>query len=186
MTQPVLFGPRVRCEPLRVEHTDGVVATFADPVSSRFLPHDLSDPVTVQESMRTRLGYAGPTALGHWAFLHEEKVIGVGHLRPSTELSNDLIEIGWSVDPNYGRRGLATEAAGLLTDYALGEGRVPAVWALIHVNNARSLALARRLGYAKVGLGEHYSGPHSIHVKLPEPARVASGRRCCRSGPHRR
>jgi RimJ/RimL family protein N-acetyltransferase len=155
---------------LRVEHTDGVVATFADPVSNRFFPYDLSDPITVQKSMRKRLAYTGPTQLGHWAFLHEEKVIGVGHLRPSTELSNDLIEIGWSLNPNYGRRGLATEAAGLLTDYALGAGGVPAVWALIHIDNARSLALAGRLGYIQVGFGEHYSAPHSIHVKLPAPA----------------
>jgi RimJ/RimL family protein N-acetyltransferase len=176
VTQPVLIGPRIRCEPLRTEHTDGVVATFTDPLTSRFLGLDLSTPEGLEATVRWRLSYDGPTHLGHWAFIHNGQVIGVGHLLPSRELSSDLIEIGWFLNPQHGRRGLATEAAGLLTDYALGEVGMPAIWALIHVDNIASQALAARLGYTQVGLGDHHGGPHGVHLKLPDlPRTIGDG-----------
>jgi RimJ/RimL family protein N-acetyltransferase len=173
VNQPVLIGRRLRCEPLRAAHTDGVVDVFADPASSRFLARDLSDPDRARESVTWRLAYEGPDHLGHWAFVHEDQVIGVGHLRPSAELPSDLIETGWFLNPRYGRRGLATEAAGLLTDYALGAGGVPAVWALIREDNTASLTLAARRGYLPVGHGEHYGGPapHPCEASVADLAR---------------
>lgn len=147
--------------------TDAVAAVFADPARSALLGANLADPVQVRRMIDTRLSYAGPPELGHWVFERDGTVIGLGHLRPTQELPEGLIEIGWFIGPEHGGTGLATEAAGALLDYGLTTLRLPAVWALIHEDNAASTKLAARLGFRDVGGGRHYGGPHRVHVALP-------------------
>jgi RimJ/RimL family protein N-acetyltransferase len=172
----VLSSRRLRLEPMRPEHGAGVIEVFADPASNRYFPVDLSEPEVARASVAARLAYAGPPELGHWAFVlavpdgtggaAPGEVVGIGHLKPSVELFGDFVEMGWSINPRYGGRGLATEGVRALTRYALDEVGLPAVWALIHPGNGPSLRLAGRLGFHLVGTGLHYGEPHGVHVAL--------------------
>ncbi|HEX4361892.1 MAG TPA: GNAT family N-acetyltransferase [Pseudonocardia sp.] len=179
MGQPLLSSRRLRLEPMRHDHGAGVIDVFADPASNRYFPVDLSDPEAARASVATRLAYAGPPELGHWAFVLAAAgiapaaggpapgdVVGIGHLKPSVELPGEFVEMGWSINPRYGGMGLATEGVRALTRYALDEVGLPAVWALIHPANRPSLRLAERLGFHLVGTGVHYGEPHGVHVAL--------------------
>ena len=56
------------------------------------------------------------------------------------------LEIGYRVDPSYWRRGIATEAARAVRDYALNELRLPRVISLIHPDNIPSRRVAEKNG----------------------------------------
>jgi len=149
--QPILTSERLTLAPLAPDHTEGLVALFADPRASRYFPVDFSDERAARDLVTSRLAFAGPPELGYWTWLLDGQVVGLGHLQPARDLPSELIETGWCVRPDLWRQGLATEAIRSLLDYALSDLRLPAVWALVDSNNAPSLSFARRLGFLPVG-----------------------------------
>ena len=163
--------PRLVLEPLADGHADAVVELFAAPEMSTYLGADLSDRELARAMVRGRLAYEGPPELGQWVLRLDGALVGLAHLRPSYELPGGLPEIGWYLDTRYGGGGLATEAARALLRHGLDELRLSSVWALVHVDNAPSLRVARRLGFLPVGEGVHYGGPHRVHVVLPAHGR---------------
>jgi RimJ/RimL family protein N-acetyltransferase len=56
------------------------------------------------------------------------------------------IELGWTLLRDAWGRGYATEAAVAVRDWALHDMRIPSLISLIHPDNKRSQAVARRLG----------------------------------------
>jgi RimJ/RimL family protein N-acetyltransferase len=164
---PVLRTVRLRLRGLERGDTDAILRVFADPEMSRFLPADFSDPGQCRAMIDRRLAYGGPDGLGHWVFELDGTVIGLGHLRPSWELPGGVPEIGYYVERARGGQGLATEAAAALLEYGLGALGLPAVWALVHEDNAAGLRVAQRLGFLDVGGGIHCGGPHRVSVALP-------------------
>ena len=149
--QPVLTTERLTLAPLVPDHTEGLVALFADPQASRYFPVDFSDERAARALVTSRLEFAGPPALGYWTWLLDGQVVGLGHLQPARDLPGELIETGWCVRPDLWRQGLATEAIRSLLDYALSDLRLPAVWALVDSENAPSIRFADRLGFLSVG-----------------------------------
>lgn len=174
-TQPILTGARLTLEPLAAEHTEGLVAMFAHPRTSRYFPVDFSDEKAARKLVAGRLADAGPPELGYWAWLMDGQVIGLGHLQPARDLPSELIETGWCVRPDLWRRGLAGEAIRLLLGYALTDLRLPAVWALVDDRNTPSLGFARRLGFLPVGERKLDAGLAQVFVKLPAAPGVSGG-----------
>ena len=60
-------------------------------------------------------------------------------------------EIGWTLNRAFWRRGVATEAASALMDFAFSFRRAHRLFALIDVENVASIALAERLGFLREG-----------------------------------
>ncbi|WP_239154025.1 GNAT family N-acetyltransferase [Amycolatopsis sp. FDAARGOS 1241] len=164
---PELTTERLRLRALTEADTDAVVAVFAGPAMSRYLATDFSDPARARAMAARRLAYTGPDGQGHWAIERAEEVIGVAHLRPSSQLPGDVAELGYFIAAQHAGHGYATEAARALIDHGLHGLGLPAVWALVHEDNAASRAVARRLGFLDVGSGEHYGAEHRVLVALP-------------------
>jgi len=61
------------------------------------------------------------------------------------------IEIGWWLAPFAWGHGYATEAACALRDYAFGELALDELSIVLHAENARSVAVARRIGGVYAG-----------------------------------
>jgi RimJ/RimL family protein N-acetyltransferase len=61
------------------------------------------------------------------------------------------LEIGYWVHPGHAGRGVATAAAGALTEAALGLPPVDRVEIVHDLNNAASAQVPRKLGYTRVG-----------------------------------
>nr|WP_083467315.1 GNAT family N-acetyltransferase [Kibdelosporangium sp. MJ126-NF4]CEL22734.1 GCN5-related N-acetyltransferase [Kibdelosporangium sp. MJ126-NF4]CTQ89873.1 GCN5-related N-acetyltransferase [Kibdelosporangium sp. MJ126-NF4] len=165
--QPTLRSERLVIRPLREDDRRDVRDIFGDPEVARFLQVADQPPTWIDEMIDRRLAFAGPAGMGHWAFVEDDILVGIGHLRPSSELVGGVVEIGWFLGREHQGRGLATEAATAIRDHGLHTLRLPAVWALVHKDNQASIKLADRLGFLDVGTGVHYGGPHQVCVALP-------------------
>lgn len=83
-------------------------------------------------------------------YVHQDYVCG----RVTLGLNNDSIrewEIGWAVHPMEWGKGIATEAARCLLDFAFAELSAHRVVAFSHVENTASLRVMEKLGMLQEG-----------------------------------
>ncbi len=77
------------------------------------------------------------------------------HSRPDPEYRRDLapgaVELGYSILPEFRRRGLAEESALAMMAWAGGTHGVRRFVVSISPDNAASVAMARKLGFARIG-----------------------------------
>ena len=73
------------------------------------------------------------TVIGYCGFLHHPEVPGE-------------VEIGYRLHPSYWNRGLVTEAARAVRDYAFADLKLPRVMSLIHPENIPSRRVAEKNG----------------------------------------
>ncbi|GAA3532100.1 GNAT family N-acetyltransferase [Amycolatopsis ultiminotia] len=164
---PELATGRLRLRPLVPADSEAVVALFADPGMSRYFATDFSDPARARGLVAERVAARSPSGQGHWVLEHDGAVIGLASLRPSSALPGATAEIGYSVATAHAGHGFATEAVTALLDHALGYLGLPAVFALVHEDNAASLAVTNRAGFLDVGSRQHFGAPHRVLVALP-------------------
>lgn len=150
--------------PVEERDTDALVSLFADPELSRFHARDLTRPDQVREAAEVWRGYRGPAGTGVWVVERDGELAGICALRVSRALPGDVLECGWHIARAHWGTGLAREVATTLVDRGLA--MAPAVFALVHEDNARALRFAERLGFLDVGGREHYGGPHRVLVAL--------------------
>jgi len=151
--------------PIEERDTDALIALFADPELSRFHERDLTRPDQVREIAASWRDYQGPAGTGLHVVERDGQVVGVAHLRVSTELPGDVLECGWYLAREHWGTGLAREVGATLRDTGLALGG--AVFAVVHEDNTRGRRFTERLGFVDVGGGDHYGGPHRILVALP-------------------
>jgi RimJ/RimL family protein N-acetyltransferase len=83
----------------------------------------------------------------------------------------DEIEIGWTLLPAFWGRGLATEGARAAIAAAFEHIEPDRVISLIAPGNARSLAVAQRLGMRSAGEARHVeTGEDLLVYELPRPS----------------
>lgn len=76
---------------------------------------------------------ANNDVLGYCGFMHHPEM-------------PEEVEIGYRLDPAYWKRGLITEAARAVRDYAFADLKLPRVISLIHPENIPSRRVAEKLG----------------------------------------
>jgi RimJ/RimL family protein N-acetyltransferase len=75
------------------------------------------------------------------------------------------VELGYTVYSEFRRRGYASEAAARLMDHAHGARGVSRFVVSISPENVPSLALARKLGFVKVGAQwDEEDGPEDVFL----------------------
>lgn len=163
---PTLRTARLRLRALRPADLPAYQEMFADPALTWFWHHPPDSPQRVTEMVQRRLAADVPTGMGFWTVEYGGRIVGTAHLRPSPELPARLPETGWYVSVGEQGRGLGAETVAAVLRHAFDGLGLPAVWALVREDNLTSLALARRVGFLDVGGGEHYGGPHRVHVAL--------------------
>lgn len=141
---------RVRLRPIVDADVDAMETYRGDPGVCRFLPFEPQSA----DDIRQRIGYLfGGTSLegerGGVVLAIERRedgaVIGdlvLFHL----DASSGTAEIGWVMSPAAAGRGLATEAVRALVDTAFALYGLRRLVARIDAANARSIALAERVG----------------------------------------
>ena len=134
-----LHTERLTLRPIRADDTDPLVALFADPELGRHHEDDLTDPAEIRRLVRRRLDYRGPKGTGDWIFELNGEVVGIGHLRASTELPDGVFECGWYLARAHWGGGLADEAARAIVGHAHHTLGAPAVFALVHEDNPRGV-----------------------------------------------
>lgn len=91
--------------------------------------------------------------LGWYVLQREDSVLvaSIGFHGPPD--AHGQVEIGYSVLPQFQQRGYATEMAGALIDWALQQEGVRAIRAEVNDANNASLAVLKKLAFARLGPG---------------------------------
>ncbi|MGH3758974.1 GNAT family N-acetyltransferase [Actinophytocola sp.] len=167
-----LHTGRLTLRPIRAADAGPLIELFADPELGRHHQDDLTDPDAVRRLVRRRLDDRGPAGTGDWVFELDGELVGIGHLRPSTELPGGVLECGWYLARVHWGSGLGEEAARAIVDHAHHALGAPAVFALVHEDNPRGRRFVERLGFHDIGSGHHCGAVHRVLVSLPEPGGV--------------
>lgn len=104
-----------------------------------------ADPEYLPWSLRAMLLKPDLRLAGHFNF-HSRP--GAAYLR---EIAPGAVELGYSVLPEFRRRGLAEEAALAMMDWAVRSHGIRRFVVSISPQNAPSAAMARKLGFARIG-----------------------------------
>ena len=122
------------------------------------VPAEWPPPLNDDESLqffRSRLT-AEPDAVGWvaWYFVRDESgtapvVIGNGGFK-GKPTHDGVVEVGYSLFPQFQRRGYAAEAVGRLIDWAFAQERVRTVVADVLPDSTASIALLCKLGFAQI------------------------------------
>jgi ribosomal-protein-alanine N-acetyltransferase len=126
---------------------DDAVAIYGNPVTMRFIPCGALDREQTQRLVRRMMENDERQGFGIWPVVHknDHRVIGECGISQIPGWEPD-VEIAWIFNGAYQRQGLATEAARAVMDFAFSELRIARLYALIDRFNARSIAVANRLG----------------------------------------
>lgn len=148
----VLTTPRLLLRPLTVDDAAAFTRMNADPEVMRHFP----SPLTAQESSKLleRLMAHHATEGFGWLAVSErtthEFVGCVGLQRVTFEAAfTPCVDLGWRLDRSHWGKGLATEAAGAVANWAFGPLGLDAVVAFSFVHNIPSRRVMEKLGMTR-------------------------------------
>ena len=145
---PRLETPRLILRALDPGDFEAFAAMMADPDVARYLTLDgkPQDRADAWRSFAFIAGHWQMRGFGMWAV--EEKTTGrfVGRIGPNYPEGWPDREIGWTIAREFWGKGYASEAARAAMDYAFDTLGWRRAISLIHPDNARSVAVAQRLG----------------------------------------
>jgi len=126
---------------------DDAFAVYGDPETMRFIPSGAVTRERAHSYIERKIAHDERDGFGIWPVVHkaDHRVIGecgVTHI----EGTRPEIEIAWIFNRAYHGQGYATEAARAVMEFAFAELQIARLYALIDRFNARSIALANRLG----------------------------------------
>jgi ribosomal-protein-alanine N-acetyltransferase len=143
-------------------------ALYRNPEVVRFIPDAArSREETLAEIAWFRNGHPRRPELGLWATVLQESgaVIGRCDLIPWTIDGQDEVEVAYLIDPAHWGRGLATEAARAIRDYARDTLGLTRLIALIDADNVASRRVAEKIGLAFEKEGRDEIGPFLLYAR---------------------
>jgi ribosomal-protein-alanine N-acetyltransferase len=112
---------------------------------------------------------ANPDALGWWTYLfvhvRDKVLVGMGGYKGRPDEAG-TVEIGYAIIPDYRSRGLATEAARGLVDYALSHPHVRAVDAHTLAEANASTRVLEKVGMRRAGTAHDPEAGEVWHWRL--------------------
>jgi len=146
---PFIETARLILRPWRESDIAANTAMLADPDAARFITPDSKAVTTALGGWRNAAVIAGHFALhGFTMFAVEEKSSGryVGRVGPWSPPEWPGFEVGWGIAREHWGKGYASEGAAAAMDYAFDVLGWDDVIHCIHVDNAASQGVAKKLG----------------------------------------
>ena len=146
---------RLELRPHRMSDAADWYAIQSNPAVLRYLAWPMRNEAESRRHLRDRVRHSRLEQADDFLALGIEKDgILIGdvslHLRDVASEAR-AAEIGWVLNPDFGGKGYATEAADALLRLAFGRLGARFVTAEIEPGNERSIALAKRLGFVEGG-----------------------------------
>lgn len=140
---------RLVIRPWRVEEAPRLFEVLSDPDTVRWFgtPVPLTEVGQAVERIEGYGRYDEPR--GVWTMTDGDSPPLGGVMLIELE-DSELTQIGWYLHPDSTGRGYATEACAAVLAYGLAS-EMPEIRAVIDVDNAPSIAVARRLGMRRIG-----------------------------------
>ena len=172
----ILESERFTLRPLLVDDMDWCVDMLTDPKVAEFIFDETPSVEDATAEMEYTVLRTAGGRIGIWAIIDRDsgEALGTTALLPmpveaedtewelllSPEMPDRDIEIGYLLrQPAWGR-GVATEAARRLLEFAFEVAELPQVMAIIDSGNHASHNVARKLGFEDIGLTPAYAGRH--------------------------
>ncbi|RVT98886.1 N-acetyltransferase [Rhodovarius crocodyli] len=175
---PEYRTPRLCLLPLTLDDAAGLHRAYGDAAAMRFW--DAPPSPDLAETAR-RIGQSlGASPVWHacWAVMQDGRFLGMVNYH-ARQPWNRRLAVGWILVPEAQGHGYMQEAMAALIDHCFEVLEAHRIEAEIEPENARSLALARRLGFSREGLLRDRlqvgGTPRSIEMwALLRPDRVAA------------
>ena len=173
-----LRTPRVRLRRSVPEDAEAISAYRSDPDVRIHQGWRKTDPDHVRGEIEQMLGRA-PGEPGGWVQFSVETVdtgelVGDVGLCPDREEAGVML-VGYTVSPVHQGKGYASEAVGVLVDYALDTLEADVVRAYADAGNVASVRVAANVGLVVVERFEENDADGSWHGVRMERHRVAAG-----------
>ncbi len=110
---------------------------------------DSFDEYAAWEQLAAFTGQWALRGTGQWAVVERSsgRLVGRAGLHHPHRRDWPGVEVGWALHPDAWGRGYATEAGRAAIDWAFANLDVDVLHSMIHVENPKSMAVARRLGF---------------------------------------
>jgi len=145
----ILETPRLILRRQLPSDLDDLWALYCDPEITKYIP----DAPRTREEAREELewhmnGHPRNPDLGLWATIHKEseKFIGRCGLLPWEIGGQSEVEVAYTIERNYWRQGLATEAAQAILNYGFEKLNLLRLVSLIEPENIASQRVAEKIG----------------------------------------
>ncbi len=167
-TERLILAPRVLAD------LEDYVAMDSDRAVREYITPPFRDdftPELYRANLPARIATDFGPGFGFWTLRLKEpagEFVGMALLMP-VEGRGPEVEIGWRMPRSAWGFGYASEAARAVRDHAVGTLGLTEIIALIHADNARSAALAERLGLGKAGRRAAYGTEFDLFM-LARPA----------------
>jgi len=151
--EPVLETSRLTLRRLTLCDLDDLARLYADPVVMRFYPSVRTREESERNLRWIITQYDAHPGAGLWAAVHKQdkRFLGRCGLIPQHVDGVEDMEVGYLLDKAVWNRGLATEAAQAIRDYAFrASANVPRLISIIHPDNTASQRVAEKNGMAHV------------------------------------
>ncbi|MCB0076664.1 MAG: GNAT family N-acetyltransferase [Anaerolineales bacterium] len=163
----ILESERLILRHQRLDDLEALFALYADPDLRRYIP----DAPTTLEETREELawhqhGHATRPELGLWATILKADGTYLGRcgLLPWTLDGREEVEVAFLIAKSHWGRGLATEAARAIRDYAFTTLGLQRLICLIDPANRGSIRVAEKIGMTFERAGEDEMGPFLIYA----------------------
>jgi RimJ/RimL family protein N-acetyltransferase len=145
-----LLTARLRLRPLVATDADSLIRLYSDPEVTRYLGSSYSTADRVAEQLADFERHWVDHGYGQCAAIERGKGRFLGRVGLTLWPEWKEVELGYVLERAVWGRGLATEAARAVVDWAFANLEVEYVISAIQSENARSQAVAARLGMAVV------------------------------------
>ena len=158
-----LETPRTFMREILGNDAEFLLQMMSDPEVMRFYPK-LADEKFVRDFINRMRNAYKSDGCGLWLVVDRESGEPLGRVGLLRQHVNgvDEFEIGYMIHRPFWRRGLATEAALAVREYAFAERKLPRVVSLIRHENVPSQGVARKLGMDVVASWDYAGFPHHV------------------------
>ena len=145
----------VELEPLSVAHAEELFGALQAPDIYTFIPED--PPATLADLRRRHerlIAGPGPSSPERWfngVMRETRRNRAIGLLQATVQVSDRTASVAYVLLPEHQGKGLARQGVERMMDELAATARVETFVAEIDSRNERSLALAKRLGFERVG-----------------------------------
>lgn len=161
----ILETERLVMRPWELPDADAAVAIFEAPSVYRWLRPTFGGISSAEEMASMIQTWRLETAAaadcrGHWAVLTRDghELVGACSLQ-LVPAGGDNLTLGWALAPDAWGKGYAAEAGAALARWAIHEGGIPEVFAILQHDNERAAMSARGMGMelvTELGGDGHY------------------------------
>ena len=177
---PILDTPRLRLRPRVVTDLEDCFRMDREPGTLDWIEWPEAaggwdDEAAHRAFIRSRIEADYPDGMGYWVIARHERpeaFLGWVLLIPE-DARGPEVEIGWRLPGAARGQGIATEAAGRLLAHGLGGLGLSRIVADIHLGNAASVRVARKIGMRAAGPAP--DAPHLVRFEARFEAQFEAG-----------